>query len=124
MTRIVGIAVIFLLSGCQIDPYTHAPTWTSTDWYDAGIEDAISGVAVKDNETLADTFNDPEVDRPQYLKGYAEGQRKTCQQNFAYARGVTGKSFPTSCDTVENVSQLREAWQQGADENANSTRLN
>lgn len=64
------------------------------------------------------------IDRPQYLKGYAEGQRKTCQQNFAYARGVTGKTFPASCDTVENASQLREAWQQGADENAGSTRLN
>ncbi|MBN6043211.1 DUF2799 domain-containing protein [Citrobacter sp. ku-bf4] len=124
MTTRVSIAVIFLLSGCQIDPYTHAPTWTSTNWYDAGIEDAISGVAVKDDETLADSFNDPEVDRAQYLKGYAEGQRKTCQQNFAYARGVTGKTFPASCDTVENASQLREAWQQGADENAGSIRLN
>lgn len=124
MTRRVSIAVIFLLSGCQIDPYTHAPTWTSTNWYDAGIEDAISGVAVKDNETLTDSFNDPEVDRSQYLNGYAEGQRKTCQQNFVYVRGVTRKTFPASCDTVENASQLREAWQQGADENAGSIRLN
>ncbi|VED34319.1 putative lipoprotein [Escherichia coli] len=31
-----------LVSGCQIDPYTHAPTLTSTDWYDVGMEDAIS----------------------------------------------------------------------------------
>lgn len=124
MKRIVILMVVFFLNGCQIDPYTHAPTWTSTDWYDAGIEDAISGISVKDNDTLADTFNDPDVDRPQYLKGYAEGQRKTCQQDFAYARGVTGKTFPASCDTVENASQLRDAWQKGADENASSTRLN
>lgn len=122
--RIVSIAVVFLLGGCQIDPYTHSPTWTGTDWYDAGIEDAIAGVAVKDNETLSDTYNDPEVDRPQYLKGYAEGQRKTCEQGFVFARGMAGKSFPASCDTVENAGQLHDAWQKGADKNASSMRLN
>lgn len=124
MKRIITVAVLFFLSGCQIDPYTFAPTWTGTNWYDAGIEDAISGVSVKDNETLADTFNDPDVDRQQYLKGYAEGQRKTCQQDFAWARGAAGKTFPASCDTVENASQLRDAWQKGADKNASSIRLN
>ena len=76
MKQLISILFLLLLSGCQIDPYTHAPTWTGTDWYDAGIQDAISGYAVKDNETLADNFNDPEVDRTKYLKGYAEGQRK------------------------------------------------
>lgn len=94
------------------------------DWYDAGIQDAISGYAVKDNETLADNYNDPDVDRTEYLKGYAEGQRKTCQQDFVYARGLTGKTFPPSCDTVENVDQLHSAWQQGANEGAASIRLN
>lgn len=122
--RPVSITVLFLLVGCQIDPYTHSPTWTGINWYDAGIEDAIAGLAVKDNQTLTDTFNDPEVDRSQYLKGYAEGQRKTCQQDFVFARGMAGKTFPASCDSVENANQLHEAWQKGADENAISTRLN
>lgn len=94
MKQLISILFLLLLSGCQIDPYTHAPTWTGTDWYDAGIQDAISGYAVKDNETLADNFNDPEVDRTKYLKGYAEGQRKICQQDFVYARGLAGKTFP------------------------------
>ncbi|POT56280.1 hypothetical protein C3432_12605 [Citrobacter amalonaticus] len=124
MKRIISTIMMLFLSGCQIDPYTYSPNWTGTDWYDAGIEDAIAGFAVKDNEMLADMFNDPDVNREQYLKGYTEGQRKTCQQDFAYARGLTGKTFPASCDTVENTRQLREAWQKGADENAASTRLN
>ena len=124
MKQLISTLFLLLLSGCQIDPYTHAPTWTGTDWYDAGIQDAISGYAVKDNETLADNFNDPEVDRTKYLKGYAEGQRKICQQDFVYARGLTGKTFPPSCDTVENVDQLHSAWQQGANEGAASIRLN
>lgn len=59
MKQLIGTLFLLLLSGCQIDPYTHAPTWTGTAWYDAGIQDAISGYAVKDNETLADNYNDP-----------------------------------------------------------------
>ncbi|EIV2910208.1 DUF2799 domain-containing protein [Citrobacter braakii] len=124
MKQLIGTLFLLLLSGCQIDPYTHAPTWTGTAWYDAGIQDAISGYAVKDNETLADNYNDPEVDRTEYLKGYAEGQRKICQPDFVYARGLTGKTLPPSCDTVENIDQLHSAWQKGANEGATSIRLN
>ncbi len=94
MKQLISTLFLLLLSGCQINPYTHAPTWTGTAWYDAGIQDAISGYAVKDNETLADNYNDPEVNRTEYLKGYAEGQRKICQPDFVYARGLTGKTFP------------------------------
>lgn len=78
-----------LVSGCQIDPYTHAPTLTSTDWYDVGMEDAISGSAIKDD----DTFSDSQADRGLYLKGYAEGQKKTCQTDFTYARDFLVKAF-------------------------------
>lgn len=124
MKQLIGTLFLLLLSGCQIDPYTHAPTWTGTAWYDAGIQDAISGYAVKDNETLADNYNDPEVDRTEYLKGYAEGQRKICQPDFVYARGLTGKTFPPSCDTVENIDQLHSASAKGANEGATSIRLN
>lgn len=124
MKQLISTLFVLLLSGCQIDPYTHAPAWTGTDWYEAGIQDAISGYAVKDNETLADNYNDPEVDRGQYLKGYAQGQKKICHQDFVYAKGLTGKAFPASCDTVENVSQLHNVWQKGANESAATTRLN
>ncbi|ELU2788492.1 DUF2799 domain-containing protein, partial [Klebsiella pneumoniae] len=55
---------------------------------------------------------------------YAEGQKKTCQTDFTYARGLSGKSFPASCNNVENASQLHEVWQKGADENASTIRLN
>ena len=99
---------------------THAPTLTSTDWYDVGMEDAISGSAIKDD----DAFSDSQADRGLYLKGYAEGQKKTCQTDFTYARGLSGKSFPASCNNVENASQLHEVWRKGADENASTIRLN
>ena len=89
--------------------HTHAPTLTSTDWYDVGMEDAISGSAIKDD----DAFSDSQADRGLYLKGYAEGQKKTCQTDFTYARGLSGKSFPASCNNVENASQLHEVWQKG-----------
>lgn len=124
MKRHLWIALAMLLNGCQVDPYTHVPNWSSTDWYHAGVEDAMSGSALKDNTALAQTWNDPEVNRAQYLKGYAEGQQKTCEPGFAYAMGVAGKSFPASCDTVANASQLHAAWQKGADENLSTTRLN
>ena len=55
MKQLISILFLLLLSGCQIDPYTHAPTWTGTDWYDAGIQDAISGYAVKDMKLLPTT---------------------------------------------------------------------
>ena len=112
MKKFIAPLLALLVSGCQIDPYTHAPTLTSTDWYDVGMEDAISGSAIKDD----DAFSDSQADRGLYLKGYAEGQKKTCQTDFTYARGLSGKSFPASCNNVENASQLHEVWQKGADE--------
>ncbi len=41
MKKFIAPLLALLVSGCQIDPYTHAPTLTSTDWYDVGMEDAI-----------------------------------------------------------------------------------
>ncbi|HBH9504913.1 TPA: DUF2799 domain-containing protein [Escherichia coli] len=120
MKKFIAPLLALLVSGCQIDPYTHAPTLTSTDWYDVGMEDAISGNAIKDD----DAFSDSQADRGLYLKGYAEGQKKTCQTDFTYARGLSGKSFPASCNNVEKGSQLHEVWQKGADENASTIRLN
>ncbi len=65
MKKFIAPLLALLVSGCQIDPYTHAPTSTSTDWYDVGMEDAISGSAIKDD----DAFSDSQADRGLYLKG-------------------------------------------------------
>lgn len=124
MRLIVTPLLCLFLTACQIDPYTHQPHWTGTDWYDAGKEDAMNGVAVKSNETLTDNFNDPKVDRPAYLSGYKDGQQKICQENFVYAWGLAGRIFPASCDTADNSTQLRTAWQQGMDEGTKASRLN
>ncbi len=52
MKKFIAPLLALLVSGCQIDPYTHAPTLTSTDWYDVGMEDAISGSAIKDERCI------------------------------------------------------------------------
>ena len=124
MRLIITSTLCLFLTACQIDPYTHQPHWTGTDWYDAGKEDAMSGAAIKANETLADKYNDPDVDRNTYLKGYKEGQQKICKEDFLFAWGMSGKIFPPSCDTAENNEKLREAWQKGMDEGTQSSRLN
>ncbi|EMV5263732.1 hypothetical protein ACMB9S_004051, partial [Shigella sonnei] len=54
MKKFIAPLLALLVSGCQIDPYTHAPTLTSTDWYDVGMEDAISGSAIKDDDAFSD----------------------------------------------------------------------
>lgn len=124
MRLIVTSMLCLFLTACQIDPYTHQPHWTGTDWYDVGKEDAMSGVAVKSNESLAANFNDPKVDRSDYLRGYKEGQQKICQENFVYAWGLAGRIFPASCDTTENATALRTVWQQGMNEGTKASRLN
>ncbi|MFY9996895.1 MAG: DUF2799 domain-containing protein [Leclercia sp.] len=124
MRFIVTSVLCLLLTACQIDPYTHQPTWTGTDWFDAGKEDAMNGVAVKSNQSLAANFNDPKVDRSEYLSGYKEGQEKICQENFVYAWGLAGRIFPASCDTADNNIKLREAWQHGMKEGTQASRLN
>lgn len=124
MRLIVTPLMCLFLTACQIDPYTHQPHWTGTDWYDAGKEDAMNGVAVKSSETLAANFNDPKVDRPDYLSGYKDGQQKICQPDFVYAWGLAGRIFPASCDTAENAAALRTAWQQGMNEGTKASRLN
>lgn len=124
MRLIVTPLLCLFLTACQINPYTHQPHWTGTDWYDAGKEDAMNGVGVKSNETLAANFNDPKVDRPDYLSGYKDGQQKICQENFVYAWGLAGRIFPASCDTAENATTLRTAWQQGMNEGTKANRLN
>lgn len=66
MRSIALVLLSLILSGCQINPYTFHPDWTSPSWFDAGKEDAMNGLPVKDNQTLADNFNDPQVDRSEH----------------------------------------------------------
>ncbi|CZY78341.1 MULTISPECIES: DUF2799 domain-containing protein [Enterobacter cloacae complex] len=124
MRSIAFMLLSLILSGCQINPYTFQPNWTRPDWFTAGKEDAMNGVLVKDNQALADSFNDPQVDRAEYLRGYADGQKKICEEGFIHAWGLAGKSFPASCDATENAVKLHESWQQGLDESMRSSRLN
>ncbi|MCU6215905.1 DUF2799 domain-containing protein [Enterobacter bugandensis] len=124
MRSIAFVLLSLFLSGCQINPYTFQPNWTSPDWFSAGKEDAINGLPVKDNQTLADSFNDPHVDRNEYLRGYADGQKKVCEEGFIHAWGLAGKSYPASCNAVENSAKLHASWQKGMDESMRSSRLN
>lgn len=89
MKKFIAPLLALLVSGCQIDPYTHAPTLTSTDWYDVGMEDAISGSAIKDD----DAFSDSQADRGLYLKGYAEGQRKLARPILLMPEDFPVKAF-------------------------------
>ncbi|EHN8791811.1 DUF2799 domain-containing protein [Enterobacter kobei] len=124
MRSIALVLLLLFLSGCQINPYTFQPHWTSPDWFSAGKEDAMNGLVVKDNQTLADSFNDPDVDRSEYLRGYADGQKKVCEEGIIHAWGLAGKSYPASCDSVENAVKIRASWQKGMDESMRSSRLN
>lgn len=118
------VLLALLLSGCKINPYTFQPNWTDTDWFTLGKEDAMNGISVKDNKTLADNHHGQEVDRGEYLRGFADGQKKVCEEGFIRAWGLAGKSFPASCESTENVLKLREAWQQGMNESLRASRLN
>lgn len=124
MRLLALVLFVQLLSGCQINPYTFQPTWTSPSWFDAGKEDAMNGLAAKDNQSLANNFNDKNVDRDEYLRGYSEGQSKICEEGFIHAWGLAGKSFPASCNTAENATKLHKTWQQGSDESMKASRLN
>ena len=124
MRLTVPALLMLLLSGSQINPYTFLPDWTSPSCFDVGKEDAMNGLPVKDNQALADNFNDARVDRGEYLRGYADGQKRVCEEGFVHAWGLAGKSFPASCDTAENAAKLHTAWQQGMDESMKASRLN
>lgn len=121
-----GIVLLLslLVTGCAVEPYSHAPTWTDTDWYSAGKEDAMSGAVMKSNETLAIDHNSNEINRPRYLRGYADGLKKICQDDFLYAWGRAGKIYPAGCDTLENAGTYRAYWQKGMEEGSRDSLLN
>jgi hypothetical protein len=52
-------AVVAVFIGLP-DQSLHLPArLDQPSWFDAGKEDAMNGLPVKDNQTLADSFNDP-----------------------------------------------------------------
>lgn len=69
MKKFIVFLLVLLVSGCQIDFYIYALILISIDWYDVGMEDAISGSVIKDD----DVFSDLQADRGLYFKGYVEG---------------------------------------------------
>ncbi|MBW9442028.1 hypothetical protein FHC21_21495 [Enterobacter roggenkampii] len=92
--RSIALTLLSLfLTGCQINPYTFQPDWTSPSWFDAGKEDAMNGLPVKDNQTLADSFNDTHVDRSEYLRGYGRCEQvpdmRSSYSSGAHPRGTS-----------------------------------
>ncbi len=124
MFRIMMVVMLLLLSGCQINPYTFSPHWTSTNWYEAGREDGLSGINAKSEDDLADDWNDKKVDRVSYMKGYNEGLSHICQEKLLYGWGMNGKIYPDGCDSRENARELRASWQKGLDDGSRNSRLN
>ncbi|RPH24179.1 DUF2799 domain-containing protein [Buttiauxella warmboldiae] len=111
--RYVALLPLLLLCACYVDPYTHAPAAAPTDWYQAGWNDAMSGHPIRSNLVIAHMHNDENVDREEWLKGYAEGQQRICDPQLLLLLGQSGKSFPASCETLPDVSKRRTQWEKG-----------
>ncbi|BES85853.1 DUF2799 domain-containing protein [Pectobacterium araliae] len=106
------LAVILLMTACQSNIPSLPAKSESGFWYEAGYQDAISGVVVKDDSTLQEWFGDPQIDRETYLHGYQAGQSAFCRADAMEEWGKAGKNFPASCDGVESAETLRARWQQ------------
>ncbi|KAA8996201.1 DUF2799 domain-containing protein [Affinibrenneria salicis] len=108
------LAVILLLTGCR-NSSTSVPDRQPSFWYRAGFQDASAGLAIKDNETLAEWFGDVSIDRPAYQRGYVAGQQAMCRHDKLQELSLAGKDYPASCNSVENAEQLRRQWQADID---------
>lgn len=112
--------LLFLLTGCGLTGCgsTSPPPSTGSggsQWYQAGYHDALAGEIVRDNNTLAEWYGNPQIDRDDYLKGYSSGQAEICQPDKMLALGKQGRKFPAACDGASDADQLREQWQKGRD---------
>nr|UKE84703.1 DUF2799 domain-containing protein [Pectobacterium sp. PL152] len=102
------LAVILLMTACQSNVPSLPTKSESGFWYEAGYQDAISGMVVKDNSTLQEWFGNPQIDRETYLRGYQAGQS-------AFAVQITWKNGAK----LEKLSrQLR--WRRECGSAANS----
>ncbi|WP_312073982.1 DUF2799 domain-containing protein [Atlantibacter sp.] len=113
MRRALLMMSILLSTGCQIDPYTHEPTWSERNWYQIGADDAMAGGMPKSAQRLSREYDDPRVDIADYKKGYARGQQRLCQDDFVYVWGLSGKEFPGACENLKETSPLRARWKEG-----------
>ncbi len=107
--------VLLVLTGCGSSNLPAAAGPTTSPWYQAGQHDALAGKAVRDNDTLAEWFGNPQIDRDAYLKGYTAGQTELCQEATMHGWGEQGRNFPASCDGVAGAEQLKQQWQAGMD---------
>ncbi len=105
----------FILAGCSTPPHLSAEAPAGSQWFQAGYQDASTGKIVKDNNTLAEWYGNPQINREEYLQGYSAGQKALCQPAALLAWGKQGKNFPASCDGVDNAERLRDQWQQKVD---------
>lgn len=124
MRRLLVIVGMIVSTGCQIAPYTHAPTWGERNWYQIGVDDAMSGGLAKDQSRLTLEYDDAQVDVAAYKKGYVRGQQRLCQDDFLYVWGLSGRNFPSACENLEHTPQLRARWQDGDTGAAENSRLN
>ncbi|WP_113628065.1 DUF2799 domain-containing protein [Pectobacterium peruviense] len=106
------LAVILSMTACQSNTPSLPAKSESGFWYEAGYQDATSGMVVKDDGTLQEWFGNPQVDRDTYLRGYQAGQLAFCRADNMEEWGKAGKNFPASCDGVEAAETLRTHWQQ------------
>ena len=112
--RYVALLPVLFLSACSIDPYTFAPTPAPTDWHQAGWDDAMAGEPIHSNPVIAHMHNDENVNREEWLKGYAEGQQRICDPKFLMVLGKNGKSFPASCESLPDVASRRAQWEKAS----------
>lgn len=76
MKQLICTLFVLFLSGCQIDPYTFSPTWTGTDWFDAGIQDAIPAMSLKITRHLPTTTMTRRSIVPNILRGTPKDKGK------------------------------------------------
>jgi len=124
MLRACLVFLVLGVSGCYLDPYAPAPKPGPTDWYQAGWDDAMAGDPIRSDLVLAHVHNDDEVDRQEWLRGYAKGQQRICDPDFLKVQGSTGKSFPQSCEKLPDTEALRATWQTATDAGIKASRLN
>ncbi|MCW2477074.1 DUF2799 domain-containing protein [Candidatus Symbiopectobacterium sp. NZEC151] len=106
------LCLTLLLASCQTSQ-TPSPEKSHSLWYNMGLNDAMAGNVVKDNDALVEWSGDTAVERIPYLRGYQNGQAILCHTDQMKEWGKTGKDFPASCDGVENAEQLKANWFSG-----------
>jgi hypothetical protein len=124
MPRISLLLLSLCLAGCQINPYTFGPEPAPTDWYQAGQDDAMAGYTIQNDEGLGYRHGDHHVDRQEWLRGYAKGQSRICNNDYLQLAGESGKRFPPGCENLSNSPALKASWQKASDAGLRASILN